>query len=102
MRRSSRILLCLATSILVASCAAPTTIGPKAAQLRPGVTTIDEAIASMGPPKSKSSAGTGVLLQWMETNVGFAVANGAHVAILFDASGKMVKITHEYRSDPQK
>lgn len=88
--------------MLVASCAAPPTIGPKATQLRPGVTTIDEAIAALGPPKSRSRAGTGVLLQWMETNVGYGSANGAHVAILFDANGKMVKITHEYRSDLQK
>lgn len=102
MKRLSWISLCLSACMLVASCAAPTTIGPKAAQLRPGITTIDEAIASMGPPNSRSGAGTGVLLQWMETKVGYASANGAHVAILFDANGKMVKITHEYRSDPQK
>ena len=92
---------CIPISIVVVGCASPTTIGSKASQLRPGVTTMDEAIRLMGPPKSRSDmAASGVLLQWMEMTRGFASAKAAHVAVLFDASGKMVRITHEYRSDP--
>ena len=51
--------------------------------------TADEIIAVVGPPTSRSfMANNYVLLQWQET--------GYHMACLFDAKGRFVKITSEY------
>ena len=40
----------------------------------------------------------GKLLQWQEIKPGFMAASGAHIAILFDTSGRMVRMTHRYQS----
>jgi len=51
--------------------------------------TWDEIIAVTGPPSSRSSMARGqILLQWQ--------APGCHMALLFDSTGRFVKITHEY------
>ncbi len=50
--------------------------------------TVDEIIAGVGSPTSRSAMAHGqVLLQWQAT--------GYHVALLFKAEGRMVGITHE-------
>jgi hypothetical protein len=50
--------------------------------------TATEIIARVGAPTSRSSMANGqTLLQWQAT--------GYHMALLFDAEGKAVKITHE-------
>ncbi|MGB8010776.1 MAG: hypothetical protein WCF68_04125 [Terriglobales bacterium] len=50
--------------------------------------TVDEIVASVGSPTSRSAMAHGqVLLQWQAT--------GYHVALLFNAEGRMVGITHE-------
>jgi hypothetical protein len=50
--------------------------------------TADEIIAGVGSPTSRSAIAHGqVLLQWQAT--------GYHVALLFNAEGRMVGITHE-------
>jgi|ERR1039458_2855718 hypothetical protein len=51
--------------------------------------TADEITAYVGPPTSRSlMADDYLLLQWQAT--------GYHIAILFDAKGRFVKITSEY------
>jgi hypothetical protein len=52
--------------------------------------TADEIIAALGVrPTSASSLAHGTtLLQWQAT--------GCHMALLFDAQGKFVKLTHQY------
>jgi hypothetical protein len=51
--------------------------------------TSDQIIASVGRPTSIGSLARGnVLLQWQAT--------GCHMAILFDANGRFVKVTHQY------
>ena len=101
MHDSARAAATVLMATALTACAAPTTIGAKASRLTPGVTTISDAIAVLGPPRSRSTMPNGgVLLQWMELNPGFLKAKGAHVAVLFDASGKMLRVTHEYQSDP--
>jgi hypothetical protein len=89
-----------AVVLMVAACATPTTLANKATQLRPGVTTEAEAALLLGPPNSRTVAGAGTLLQWFEMNTGLASAKAAHLAVLFDASGRMVRITHQSRTDP--
>jgi hypothetical protein len=50
--------------------------------------TVDEIVAGVGPPTSRSSMANGEwLLQWQAT--------GYHMALLFNAEGRAVKITHE-------
>lgn len=64
--------------------------------LKPGISTSKDAIATLGKPTSTSaSVNNGTLLQWMYTSSTVLGAHSSHVAILFDADGKMVKITHE-------
>jgi hypothetical protein len=51
--------------------------------------TADEIVAVVGRPSSISSMAFGqTLLQWQ--------AIGCHMALLFDADGRFVKITHQY------
>jgi hypothetical protein len=51
--------------------------------------TVDEIIAAVGPPSSRSSMPFGqMLMQWQAT--------GCHMALLFGPDGRFVKITHEY------
>jgi hypothetical protein len=51
--------------------------------------TADEIIAVVGPPTSRSSMAFGqMLLQWQAT--------GCHMALLFDAEGRFLEISHEY------
>lgn len=50
--------------------------------------TADEIIARVGPPTSRSAMANGQwLLQWQAT--------GYHIALLFDAEGRVLKLTHE-------
>ena len=50
--------------------------------------TVDEIVAGVGPPSSRSSMAHGQwLLQWQAT--------GYHMALLFDAEGRALRITHE-------
>jgi hypothetical protein len=50
--------------------------------------TSDKIIAVVGWPTSRSSmAGNQILMQWQAT--------GYHIAILFDADGRFVKVAHE-------
>ncbi|MFY9674880.1 MAG: hypothetical protein WAK13_10535 [Terriglobales bacterium] len=50
--------------------------------------TIDEIVAVVGQPSSRSSMAHGqLLLQWQAT--------GYHMALLFNPEGQLVKITHE-------
>lgn len=51
--------------------------------------TLDEIIAAVGPPSSRSSMGSGrTLLQWQAT--------GCHAALLFGPDGRFIEITHQY------
>ncbi len=50
--------------------------------------TVDEIVAGVGPPTSRSAMPHGqMLLQWQAT--------GYHVAMMFSAEGRMLGITHE-------
>ncbi|HDR8986330.1 TPA: outer membrane protein assembly factor BamE [Burkholderia vietnamiensis] len=63
--------------------------------MRPGVTTIQDAETALGKPASSSAtANGGTLLQWIYTQGSMVGASSAHVAVLFDKDGKMVRVTH--------
>jgi len=55
--------------------------------------TKEEIVALVGPPNSISAQVQGKsLLQWMQTS-----STGAyHIGLLFDATGKVEKVTHEH------
>jgi hypothetical protein len=91
----------LVTALALCACATPTTLVERAATLQPGAATTADAIARLGQPNSRSSAASGgTLLQWMENRPGYLNANAAHVAILFDNAGRMVRVTHSFKTDP--
>lgn len=70
----------------------------KVDQLQPGISTTSDAIRLLGPTTSESSMqGNAKLLQWQYSQGTLAGGSGAHVAILFDANGKMVRVTHKFR-----
>jgi len=63
-------------------------------QLKPGVSTITDANDILGIPNSESTFANGTrLLQWFRV--------GTHVAILFDAAGQMVRVTHRFQAPSQ-
>ncbi|WP_176080768.1 outer membrane protein assembly factor BamE [Paraburkholderia tropica] len=63
--------------------------------MRPGVTTIQDAETALGKPQSTTAAANGgTLVQWMYTQGTMVGGSSAHVAVLFDKDGKMVRVTH--------
>lgn len=69
----------------------------KVDQLQPGISTSADAIQLLGPPTSESSFQNGTrLLQWQYAQGTLIGGSGAHVAILFDATAKMVRVTHKF------
>jgi hypothetical protein len=85
---------------LIAACS---TIGREFDQRRvddlaPGISNMRDAIDSLGSPATRSSMPNGrVLLQWHYAR-GTLVGYSAHVAILFDAQGVMMRVAHRAHS----
>jgi hypothetical protein len=64
--------------------------------LRPGQSTMDEAIALLGTPSSTTALGHGrTLLQWQYSHGRLRDASGANVSVLFDSGGTMVRVAHK-------
>lgn len=62
-------------------------------ELAPGVSTTTDAIAKLGTPNSYSAMAQGqTLLQWMD----MYAAHPIHVAILFGADGRMIRVEHVF------
>ncbi|MFJ6023557.1 hypothetical protein ACIQC9_03010 [Brevundimonas sp. NPDC092305] len=97
----ARTLILIAAVALAQPLAGCMTSGPRFTMaevrtLKPGVTTKAEAIALLGEPSARSAMADGSeLLQWMFTEAIYIAAEGRHVAILFGADGKMIRITHQ-------
>lgn len=94
--KSLRVLL-LSIS-LIAGCA---TVGNKfdvkqVDSFQPGVTTKEDAIAKLGKPRAVSTRADGSqVVQWIYAQgTALGVGSGAHVAIIFDKEGKMVRVSH--------
>jgi hypothetical protein len=66
-------------------------------QLRPGVSSLTDAKALLGPPTAESTHADGAkLLQWQYSQGTLVGGSGAHAAILFDATGMMVRVIHKF------
>lgn len=83
--------------------AACTTIGKKfdpdkVDDLKPGISTIADATAILGPPAFQSRDSDGSrLLQWQYTRISaFSGLSGADIGILFDDTGRMIRVTHSF------
>lgn len=93
MRRSCTALL---VALLLTGCA--TAPQPPAAdphrftELVPGTSTKEEAIAKLGAPNSVSDMRGQTLVQWIDVTSGSPI----HVAIIFGADGRMVKVQHVF------
>jgi hypothetical protein len=89
----------LATLLMLAS--ACITVGhkfdlAKVDLLTPGASTIDDATRLLGEPSAESDMPDGTkLFQWQYSQ-GTALGTGSasHVAILFGADGKMIRVSH--------
>jgi hypothetical protein len=58
-------------------------------ELTPGVSTTGDSIRTLGDPNSYAAMPQGqTLLQWMQ----FRGAHGIHLAILFSADGRMIRV----------
>lgn len=65
----------------------------QAAKLQPGVTTKPEAVQMFGVPYNVSTfPNESQLLQWIYSG---PLGGRAHLAVLFDHSGKMIRITQQ-------
>jgi len=73
----------------------------KVDNLKPGISTTADAQAELGPPTSVTTGASGsTLLQWQfSRGNSFGGGSGGHVAILFDAAGTMVRVTHRFKLD---
>jgi len=97
MRTVSRLWI-VSLAFAIAACA---TLGNKfdpdrVDDLKPGISTIADATAILGPPAFDSSDGHGSrFLQWQYTRIwAFGGLSGADIGILFDDTGRMVRVTH--------
>ncbi|MGO4409449.1 MULTISPECIES: hypothetical protein [unclassified Brevundimonas] len=64
--------------------------------LQPGVSTRADAERTLGRPNSISNMPDGtVLLQWIHTQAVLVSAESKHVALLFDANGKFIRVQHQ-------
>jgi hypothetical protein len=93
-------LIIIALTFAIAAC---TTIGHKfdpgrVDDLKPGISTIADATAILGPPAFESPDSNGTrLLQWQYTRISaFSGLSGADIAILFDDTGRMIRVTHSF------
>lgn len=68
-------------------------------QLKPGVSTVDDAIRVLGTPMAESTLPSGArILQWNAARAGIFGATASHAAILFDENGVMTRVTHTARA----
>ncbi|MGE5304662.1 MAG: hypothetical protein ACM3TN_15235 [Alphaproteobacteria bacterium] len=67
-------------------------------ELKPGISTIADATAILGPPALESVDSNGTrLLQWQYTHISaFSGLSGADIGILFDDTGRMIRVTHSF------
>jgi len=86
--------------VIITFVAACTTIGNKFDPqdinlLTPQVSTISDATNLLGPPMAQSALPNGAMLyQWQYAQGTLVGGSGAHVAIIFDGEGIMVKVQH--------
>lgn len=67
----------------------------KVKELRPGISTTQDAKILLGKPTSTSVINNDTLLQWQYIHGTPTRGRGKHVAILFDKNGKMIRVTHQ-------
>lgn len=95
------VLKTIATGIAVAclvGCVTPKFDTQRVSQLEPGVSTLSDAVRLLGQPTSRSAASGGALVQWMDIQGSVFQKRGAHIAILFDGSDKMVRVVHQFET----
>ena len=68
-------------------------------ELVPVFSTSQEALELLGEPSAESSYADGSrLLQWHYVQGTPIGGSGAHVAILFDSDGVMIRVTHRWKT----
>lgn len=92
-----RFILALLLLTGLTACTTPRFDPAAARRLQPGVSTLSDAEKVLGTPTARSAAANGgSLVQWMDIQGSpLGRGYGAHIAILFDSDGRMVRLTHE-------
>lgn len=86
-------------ALCISACVTPRFNPAVADQLQPGVSTTADAERLLGRPSARSAAANnGTLLQWVDIQGSPVGGYGAHVAILFDQAGKMVRVMHRFQT----
>lgn len=66
-------------------------------RLQPGISTTRDATQLFGPPSAESRFANGnTLLQWQYVTGTMVGGSGAHLAVLFDSNGRMIRTTHKW------
>jgi outer membrane protein assembly factor BamE (lipoprotein component of BamABCDE complex) len=89
----------MTTLALCAGCVTQgTKFDPSAADsLQPGISTTRDATQLLGPPSAESRFANGnTLLQWQYVTGTMVGGTGAHLAVLFDSNGRMIRTTHKW------
>jgi hypothetical protein len=101
--RMRRFLLRATSALTLLLCVACATTGHRhnpagVDSLEPGVSTIEDAQALIGRPSAETNYADGSrLLQWQFIHGTPFGASGSHLAVLFDADGKFVRVVHRWR-----
>ena len=98
MKRVERLTVLAALVMLISGCV---TVGhkfdlAKVDLLTPGASTVEDATRLLGEPSAESDMPDGTkLFQWQYSQgTAFGTGSGSHVAILFGADGKMIRVSH--------
>ncbi|MNR17277.1 hypothetical protein D3C85_1339280 [compost metagenome] len=98
MKSKALIALALGAALASAGCVSMGTNFSQSAvdALQPGISTRADAERALGRPNSVSNLQDGtVLLQWVHTQAVLMSAESKHVALLFDANGKFLRVFHQ-------
>jgi hypothetical protein len=97
--RTNHLIPGLAVAVCLAGCFTPRFHAQNVVgKLQPGVSTLSDATQLLGEPVATSMVDSGKLVQWIDIKGWPFRDHGAHLAIIFDESNKMVRVTHSFDS----
>ena len=95
-----KLILTVVAAACLAGCVSPKFYAQQVVdQLQPGVSTLGDANRLLGEPVARSAFDNGTLVHWIDIQDSIFRKHGAHLAIPFDGSDKMVRVTHKFDSN---
>jgi uncharacterized lipoprotein YmbA len=87
------------SALLLAGCATTPTLIDRANTLKPGVSTLQDAVALLGQPTSVTDYGKAKGYVWQQKSQGLADFKIDTVGIAFTPDGKMIKLVHQAKTN---